>query len=74
VGYFTINPFINDGFYDLDFLDQKNAVFENEVVRHVRFKKPLIIKIDGKKNLGVVYKPGMRRKDEESEFIYSGSV
>jgi len=58
VGYFTINPFINDGFYDLEFLDQQPAVFENEVIRHVRFEHSLQIVIDGKKNYGVVLKPG----------------
>jgi len=57
VGYFTINPFINDGSYDVDFLDKQPAVFENEFVRHVRFKNNFIIKIDGKKNLGIIIKP-----------------
>ncbi len=57
VGYFTINPFIDDGFYNLDYLDQMPAVFENETIRHIRFEKPLNILIDGKKNLGVVLKP-----------------
>lgn len=57
VGYFTINPYLNDGRYDLDFLDSQKAVYENEILRHVRFRKPLVIKIDGKKNLGVVIKP-----------------
>jgi hypothetical protein len=28
------------------------------VIRHVRFNRPLVIMIDGKKNLGVVMKPG----------------
>lgn len=57
VGYFTINPFINDGFYDLAFLSGKDAFYEDEFIRHVRFKLPLLIKIDGKKNKGVVLKP-----------------
>ncbi len=58
VGYFTINPYIRDGFYDLSFLDQQEAVFEDEYIRHIRFEEALVVKIDGKKNLGVVYKPG----------------
>jgi len=58
VGYFTINPFINDGFYDIGFLDKQKAVFENETIRHIRFKKPMKIVIDGKHNLGIVKKPG----------------
>ncbi|GAB1403782.1 PEP/pyruvate-binding domain-containing protein [Lentimicrobium sp.] len=58
VGYFTINPFLNDGSYDLDFLNQLPAVYEDEVIRHVRFDKEVVVYIDGKKNLGVVMKPG----------------
>ena len=52
VGYFTVNPFINDGSYDIDYLDKQPAAFENEFVRHVKFNNPFTIKIDGKKNLG----------------------
>ncbi len=58
VGYFTINPFIEDGYYDLEFLDSQPAVFEDEHVRHVRFEEPMQIAIDGKQNFGVVLKPG----------------
>ncbi len=60
VGYFTINPYKNDGFYDLDYLSKQPAVYENEFIRHVRFKKPLIVKIDGKKNKGIVLKEGIK--------------
>ena len=65
VGYFTINPFINDGFYDIDFLDAQEAVFENDTVRHVRFNKPIQVIIDGKKNTGVVLKPGFKYKKKK---------
>jgi CheY-like chemotaxis protein len=58
VGYFTINPYIKDGFYDVEFLNKQAAVFENNNLRHVRFKKELAVKIDGRKNMGVVLKPG----------------
>ncbi len=57
VGYFTINPFIKDGFYDIEFLSAQPAFYEDEYIRHVRFDNPIRIEIDGKKNLGVVYKP-----------------
>ncbi len=56
VGYFTINPFINDGFYDIDYLNSFDAVYENEFIRHIRFENPVVIKIDGKKKMGVVMK------------------
>jgi len=57
VGYFTINPFINDGYYAMDYLNEMAAEFENEFIRMVKFEEPLIIKIDGKNKLGVVLKP-----------------
>jgi hypothetical protein len=58
VGYFTINPFIHDGFYDLEFLNNHDAVYEDQYLRHIRFDQPMVIEIDGKKNFGVVFKPG----------------
>jgi len=57
VGYFTINPYLKDGFYDIDWLDNQPAVFENDLIRHVRTNAPMIIKMDGKKSQGVIMKP-----------------
>ena len=57
VGYFTINAFMNDGVYDQDFLNAQPAVDETKFLRHVRFEKPMIVKMDGKKKLGVVLRP-----------------
>lgn len=59
VGYFTINPYINDGFYDLEFLGKQEAHFENNYIRHIRFKEPIKVQIDGKHNRGVVLKPSI---------------
>lgn len=57
IGYFTINPFINDGYYDIDFLSEITPFYEDKYIKHLKFKKPLIIKIDGKNQLGVIMKP-----------------
>ena len=57
VGYFTINAYSGDGVYDQAFLDAMLAVEETRFLRHVRFEHPLVIKMDGKRNLGVVLKP-----------------
>jgi hypothetical protein len=57
VGYFTINPFIGDGYTDFDFLSAAEAVFEDSNLRHIRFREPLVIKIDGRKKMGVIMKP-----------------
>jgi len=56
VGYLTINPFIDDGFFDIDYLNAQEAVFENEYLRHIRFKQALHIIIEGKKNKAVIFK------------------
>ncbi len=57
VGYFTVNAFRNDGVYDQAYLNALPAVEETTYLRHVHFDNPLVVKMDGKKNLGVVMKP-----------------
>lgn len=58
VGYFTVNPFADDGsFFDTAWLDAIPAEYENKYVRVVSFDTPLRIGIDGRKSVGVVLKP-----------------
>lgn len=57
VGYFTINPFIKDGHFDLEFLENLPAETENDFVRQVHFEAALRVEVDGKSNRGVIYKP-----------------
>ncbi len=57
VGYFTINPYIKEGSYDVEFLNSLDAVYENSYLRHIRFENPLEIMIDGRKHKGVIMKP-----------------
>lgn len=57
VGYFTIDPFKNDGWFDEAYLNALPAVEETEYIRHVRFEQPIVVKMDGKKSIGVVMKP-----------------
>ena len=57
VGYFTINAYMNDGIYNKEFLDTLPVVEETKYLRHVRFENPIVIKMDGKKRLGVVMMP-----------------
>ena len=58
VGYFTINPYNNDGIFRKDILDAMPAVEETEYVRLVRFDTPVTIMMDGMKQEGVVLLPG----------------
>lgn len=54
VGYMTINPFIKDGFYNLEILRTQQEIYSDDLIRHVRFNKALTIKIDGKSNRGII--------------------
>jgi CheY-like chemotaxis protein len=57
VGYFTINPYINEGYYDVEYLDKLSVIYEDSYIRHVRFDMPLEILIDGRNHKGVILKP-----------------
>ncbi len=56
IGYFTINPFRGDGYYDIDYLNSLPALYDDGMIRMVEARKPFKIKIDGKRRLGVVMK------------------
>jgi CheY-like chemotaxis protein len=58
VGYFTVNTSQLLGFIDWDWLKNQPSQSEFNFVRHLRFKKPLSAKINGRKNKGVILKPG----------------
>ncbi len=60
VGYFTINAGEETGggaFIDWQWLAAQPAVSETSSVRHLRFAEPVIVKMNGRKNQGVIYKP-----------------
>ena len=66
VGYFTINPFIKDGFFDVEYLNKQEAVYEDEFLRHVVFKAPLTVIIEGKNNRAAIFKEGFSVDEEIS--------
>ncbi len=57
IAYLTINPYINDGTYDVAFLNARPAWYESEFIRCVRFNEPLVIQVDAKTNQGIILKP-----------------
>lgn len=57
VGYFTVNSYIKDGWYNQEVLNDRPAVEETEFLKCVHFEKPLMVKMDGKKKVGVVMLP-----------------
>jgi hypothetical protein len=42
---------------DWDWLDRQSALAETDLVRHVRFEKPLRVKVDGRAGRGAVWHP-----------------
>lgn len=57
VGYFTVDSMNSVGFIDWDWLQQQTSVEEMEFTRHLRFSKPMTVKINGHKNIGTISKP-----------------
>lgn len=58
VGYFTINQYHNKGFIDWSYFDTASTIFENDFIKHIRFEKEVVVKIDAKKGIGCVFKSG----------------
>lgn len=56
VGYFTINPFREDGFWDKAWLDEQAAESETQFIRHIHRDDPFVIKMDGRHSRGVIMK------------------
>jgi CheY-like chemotaxis protein len=58
VGYFTVNAESGDGFLDWDWLAAQPAEGVQGFVRHLRFEEPIVVKMNGRKTQGLIYKPG----------------
>ena len=48
---------MNDGIYNQAYLNEQVAVEETNFLRHIHFEKPIKVKMDGKKKIGVVMMP-----------------
>lgn len=64
VAYLTINPYRNDGSYNLEFLNSQAAEHETDFIRHIHFDRPIIGMIDGRSSKGVVLKPQEEERQE----------
>jgi len=62
VGYFTVNPDGGEGSLDWDWLAAQPAAQEGRYVRHLRLAAPLVVVINGKRQTGVILKPGAARR------------
>ena len=59
VGYFTVDASHKIGFIDWDWLSSQKAVEELEFTKHIHFKHPISVRINGHKNIGIIIKPGV---------------
>ncbi|MBD3216993.1 MAG: response regulator [candidate division Zixibacteria bacterium] len=57
VGYFTVNSYFKGGFVDWEWLNQQKAVSKMKFTRHLRFKRPVTIKMNGHNHRGIIIKP-----------------
>lgn len=63
VGYFTVDAEHKIGFIDWDWLLAQPAVEQLEFAKHLQFKDPVSVKINGHKNIGIILKPGMTARE-----------
>ncbi|MFI5180368.1 MAG: PEP/pyruvate-binding domain-containing protein [Thermoanaerobaculia bacterium] len=56
-GYFTVNPELGEGFVDWEWLAAQSAA-AGHYVRHIRLDGPCIVKMNGRRNEGIILKPG----------------
>jgi len=57
VGYFTVNADLGEGFVRWDWLAAQPAVRERNGVRRLRFDQPIMVRMNGKANQGVIFTP-----------------
>jgi hypothetical protein len=58
IGYFTVNQENHLGSIDWNWLACQRASEAMEYTRHLQLNEPLVVKINGHKNKGVILKPG----------------
>ncbi|HQN14762.1 MAG TPA: PEP/pyruvate-binding domain-containing protein [Bacteroidales bacterium] len=54
IGYFSVQPEVSNSFISWDLLAKQKLISQTKFFRHVRFEKPLTVRMDGKKRLAVV--------------------
>jgi hypothetical protein len=57
IGYFTVNPDAGEGFIDWEWLNAQPAFREDGCVRHLQFKAPFSVIMNGKTGEGYIFKP-----------------
>ncbi|HNY14627.1 MAG TPA: hypothetical protein PKI12_03750, partial [Bacteroidales bacterium] len=61
VGYFSVNVSGNRGIVNWDIINDQSVIEHGTYFRHIRFDKPVIVRMDGKKGIAVI---SVNRKNE----------
>ena len=71
IGYFTVNPAHNQGSIDWNWLIQQSPVEQKVYTKHLTFKQPIIVKMNGHENKGIILKPeySVNANQEIREFV-----
>jgi hypothetical protein len=54
VGYFTVQPEFSRSYIKYEILKEQELIKQTKYFKHIRFKKPLTIKMDGRKRISVI--------------------
>jgi hypothetical protein len=54
VGYFSVDPLAEDGIINWEKLESQKTIEKYKFFKHIRFEKPLMIKMDGNKRIAVI--------------------
>lgn len=59
IGYFTVPSGANDSFIDWDWLMGQEPLESMNYTRLLRFDERLLVKMNGRENIGIIFKPGI---------------
>ena len=57
IAYFTVNPWAGEDRIDWEWLDAQPAMRASDHLRHIRFARPVPVRIEGVSNRGVLLPP-----------------
>jgi CheY-like chemotaxis protein len=57
ISYFSVNSVTGNGFIDWAWLRSVPVVEEKDYVRHICLDNPVVVKVDGQQNKGIILKP-----------------
>jgi hypothetical protein len=54
VGYFSVNQDSDQDTVNWGMIGNQHVIWKGEFLKHVRFEKPLVVRMDGKKGMAVI--------------------